>query len=402
MSDNPFEDKGSSGGANPFAEPAAGKGGGGGEFHNPFEQPAPAAQVAVASGGVSGGSAYETAPAPASTFGAYDTGAYGGSAGAYGADQPGAPKAFNPTPVPPSNGEATVRVRELDDRERVLDDRERELARREAELVANGGLKKKNYPFPGCFVFVYHSIQDDIPEDKKPAVKMAHYAFVITVTALCWNFLAATAAMFMFQSVMGWLMAAIYLGAGVPLAWILWYRRIYSACKHDSALGFLWFFIVFLVHIGFCICACCAFPKSGRHAVEARLRVTVYSGHAARKTLTTFLLQNHRRLHGDVKHPVQFNRHRKLEESVGGERWRGGDVPGGADSFRFGHRRVHKRNPDGVRELQRQRAHAESGAGRGEAGRGAASGEQRVTNLRFRTRRRKRKVVRTKGGTRAF
>ena len=29
-----------------------------------------------------------------------------------------------PTPVPPSNGEATVRVRELDDRERVLDDRE--------------------------------------------------------------------------------------------------------------------------------------------------------------------------------------------------------------------------------------------------------------------------------------
>jgi len=255
MSDNPFEDKGSSGGANPFAEPAAGKGGGGGEFHNPFEQPAPAAQVAVASGGVSGGSAYETAPAPTSTFGAYDTGAYGGSAGAYGAGQPGAPKAFNPTPVPPSNGEATVRVRELDDRERVLDDRERELARREAELVANGGLKKKNYPFPGCFVFVYHSIQDDIPEDKKPAVKMAHYAFVITVTALCWNFLAATAAMFMFQSVMGWLMAAIYLGAGVPLAWILWYRRIYSACKHDSALGFLWFFIVFLVHIGFCIYA---------------------------------------------------------------------------------------------------------------------------------------------------
>ena len=67
--------------------------------------------------------------------------------------------------------------------------------------------------------------------------------------------------MFMFQSVMGWLMAAIYLGAGVPLAWILWYRRIYSACKHDSALGFLWFFIVFLVHIGFCICACCAFPN---------------------------------------------------------------------------------------------------------------------------------------------
>lgn len=157
--------------------------------------------------------------------------------------------------MPSSSGDTTVRIRELDDRERVLDDRERELARREAELLASGGLKRNNYPFPGFFVCAYHNIQDDIPDDKKPAVKMAHYVFIITIVALMWNFLCATAAMFVFSSVMGWLMAAIYLGAGAPLAWILWYRRIYSACKHDSALGFLWFFLVFLVHIGFCIYA---------------------------------------------------------------------------------------------------------------------------------------------------
>jgi len=136
-----------------------------------------------------------------------------------------------------------------------LDERERDLARREAELLASGGTKKKNYPFPGFFVFTYHSIDAEIPEEKRPAVRMAHYSFILTVVALFWNFISATAAAFAFGAVSGWFMSVIYLGAGAPLAWYLWYRRVYSACKHDSALGFMWFFLVYLVHIGFCIYA---------------------------------------------------------------------------------------------------------------------------------------------------
>ena len=84
---------------------------------------------------------------------------------------------------------------------------------------------------------------------------MAHYSFIVTVVALLWNFISATAAAFAFGAVSGWFMAVIYFGAGAPLAWYLWYRRVYSACKHDSALGFLWFFLVYLVHIGFLIYA---------------------------------------------------------------------------------------------------------------------------------------------------
>jgi len=96
MADNPFEEKGA---ANPFAEPGGGGGArGGGDFHNPFEQPAappPAASVPA------GGSAYESAPAPTSTFGAYDTGAYGASSGAYAAPPASAaPSAFNVRPRP--------------------------------------------------------------------------------------------------------------------------------------------------------------------------------------------------------------------------------------------------------------------------------------------------------------
>ena len=129
------------------------------------------------------------------------------------------------------------------------------MARREAELLANGGLRKENYPFPGVFVFTYHSIEEEIPEQTRPVVRMAHYSFIITVVALFWNFIAASAAAFKFGAMGGWFMSVIYLGAGAPLAWYLWYRRLYSACKHDSAMGFLWFFIVYLVHIGFCIYA---------------------------------------------------------------------------------------------------------------------------------------------------
>ena len=129
------------------------------------------------------------------------------------------------------------------------------MARREAELLANGGPRKKNYPFPGFFVFTYHSIDNEIPEEKRRALRMAHYSFILIVVALCWNFLSATAAAIKFTAVSGWFMSVIYLGAGVPLAWTLWYRRVYSACKHDSALGFMWFFLIYIVHIGFCLYA---------------------------------------------------------------------------------------------------------------------------------------------------
>ena len=50
-------------------------------------------------------------------------------------------------------------------------------------------------------------------------------------------------------------MAAVYLLCGVPGAYSLWYRRLYSACKNDSALSYLWFFVVYLGHIAFCLYA---------------------------------------------------------------------------------------------------------------------------------------------------
>ena len=48
---------------------------------------------------------------------------------------------------------------------------------------------------------------------------------------------------------------------GVPVAWILWYYRLYNAAKKDAAFTYAWFFLAYLVHIFWCIwSAVCAFP----------------------------------------------------------------------------------------------------------------------------------------------
>ena len=106
------------------------------------------------------------------------------------------------------------------------------------------------------FVFAHHDIDGEIPEASRPPLKLAHYSFILLVVCLFYNFFfCATAAMISFGAVTGWMMAAVYLLCGVPGAYSLWYRRLYSACKNDSALSYLWFFVVYLVHIGFCLYA---------------------------------------------------------------------------------------------------------------------------------------------------
>ena len=68
------------------------------------------------------------------------------------------------------------------------------------------------------------------------------------------------------------MMAAVYLLCGVPGAYSLWYRRLYSACKNDSALSYLWFFVVYLGHIAFCLYAFIGGRRSIPVGVSARPR----------------------------------------------------------------------------------------------------------------------------------
>ena len=45
---------------------------------------------------------------------------------------------------------------------------------------------------------------------------------------------------------------------GCPLSYVLWYRPLYRAMRTDSALNFSWFFMFYLLHLGFCIFAAIA------------------------------------------------------------------------------------------------------------------------------------------------
>lgn len=54
----------------------------------------------------------------------------------------------------------------------------------------------------------------------------------------------------------------IYFVAGIPLAFLFWYKKLYDATAADSARSYVAFFIWYLAHCGFCVFATIAAPIS--------------------------------------------------------------------------------------------------------------------------------------------
>ena len=138
-SENPFEDKGE---PNPFEDPsvqATGGSGGDGFDANPYEQPAasaPPEQAASASASPAkpSGGAHDAAPAPSSTYGAYDTGAYAASStNAYASSPTPAYNVRLPARTIHPSRRANVPTRTHSSRTRALSARDREIIRVHAE-----------------------------------------------------------------------------------------------------------------------------------------------------------------------------------------------------------------------------------------------------------------------------
>ena len=53
----------------------------------------------------------------------------------------------------------------------------------------------------------------------------------------------------------------IYFLMGVPLSHIFWYRTLYDGARENSTFGYLGFFLMFAVHLGFCIWAAIGAPS---------------------------------------------------------------------------------------------------------------------------------------------
>ncbi|XP_038883572.1 secretory carrier-associated membrane protein 3-like [Benincasa hispida] len=164
-----------------------------------------------------------------------------------------------------SNSEGS-NYKDLKKKEKELQAKEAELRRREQEVkrredAANRAgivLEEKNWP--PFFPIIHHDIANDIPIHLQRLQYVAFTTLLGLTLCLLWNIVAVTTAWIKGEGVKIWFLAVIYFIAGVPGGYFLWYRPLYNASRSESAMKFGWFFMFYLLHIGFCIFAAVAPP----------------------------------------------------------------------------------------------------------------------------------------------
>ncbi|KAB1199856.1 Secretory carrier-associated membrane protein 3, partial [Morella rubra] len=134
-------------------------------------------------------------------------------------------------------------------------------------------LEEKNWP--PFFPLIHHDIANETPIHLQKLQYTAFSTFLGVVLCLTWNVLAVTIAWIQGEGVKIWFLAIIYFIAGVPGAYVLWYRPLYRAFRKESAMNFGWYFLFYSdrktafpyslffcpqVHIVFCVIAAVAPP----------------------------------------------------------------------------------------------------------------------------------------------
>ncbi|OIW10419.1 hypothetical protein TanjilG_24979 [Lupinus angustifolius] len=149
--------------------------------------------------------------------------------------------------------------KELQSKEAELKKREQDVRRKE-EAAARAGIVIEEKNWPPFFPIIHHDIANEIPVHLQRLQYVAFTTFLGLTLCLFWNVIAVTAAWIKGEGVKIWFLAIIYFIAGVPGGYFLWYRPLYRAFRNESALKFGWFFMFYLLHIGFCILAAVAPP----------------------------------------------------------------------------------------------------------------------------------------------
>ncbi|RDX62060.1 Secretory carrier-associated membrane protein 3 [Mucuna pruriens] len=132
--------------------------------------------------------------------------------------------------------------------------------RRKEEAAARAGIVLEEKNWPPFFPIIHHDIANEIPVHLQRLQYVAFTSLLGLVLCLTWNIIAVTSAWIRGEGVKIWFLSLIYFIAGVPGAYVLWYRPLYRAFRTDSALNFGWFFLFYLLHLGFCILAAVAPP----------------------------------------------------------------------------------------------------------------------------------------------
>ncbi|KAL9297668.1 hypothetical protein ACSQ67_023564 [Phaseolus vulgaris] len=206
---------------------------------------------------------------------------------------PSANSRLSPLPPEPYDRGATIDIpldsskdvkakeKELQAREADLKRREQELKRRE-DAISRAGIVIEEKNWPPFFPIIHHDIGKEIPihlqriqyiafstwleiieivKHSLSAVLMDWtFQEICLVLCLVWNIVAVTTAWIKGEGPTIWFLAIIYFISGAPGSYVLWYRPLYRAMRTDSALKFGWFFLVYVIHIAFCIFAAVAPP----------------------------------------------------------------------------------------------------------------------------------------------
>ncbi|CAK7350675.1 unnamed protein product [Dovyalis caffra] len=176
---------------------------------------------------------------------------YGGSAFNTTSVPPASNSRLSPLPPEPAdfyNYGTTVDIpidaaTDLRKKEKELQARESELRRREQEVkrkedaAARAGIVLEEKNWPSFFPIIHHDIANEIPVHLQKLQYVAFTTFLGVAFCLFWNVIAVTTAWIKGGGVKIWFLAIIYFIAGVPGAYVLWYRPLYRAFRTESAMS---------------------------------------------------------------------------------------------------------------------------------------------------------------------
>ncbi|CAL9756179.1 unnamed protein product [Musa acuminata subsp. burmannicoides] len=226
--------------------------------------------------------------------------------------------------------DAKKREKELATWEENLKRREMDIKRREDALTRAGvTIEEKNWP--PFFPIIHHDIAKEIPVHAQRLQYLAFASWLGILLCLSWNVIAVIVCWIKGGGVKIFFLSIIYALLGCPLSYVLWYRPLYRAMsmpivddciilaywflssafqaafvilclccciicqcffpvsqlfllssRTDSALKFGWFFLFYLIHVGFCILAAIAPPIvfHGKSLTGILAAIDTFSDHA--------------------------------------------------------------------------------------------------------------------------
>nr|XP_043631520.1 secretory carrier-associated membrane protein 1-like isoform X2 [Erigeron canadensis] len=127
-----------------------------------------------------------------------------------------------------SDQDFRTKEKELKAKATELKRREQDLKRKE-DAIARSGIVLEEKNWPPFLPIIHHDITNEIPIHLQKLQYVAFTSFLGVVACLVWNLVAVTAAWIKGEGPTIWFLAVIYLIAGVPGAYVMWYRPLHRA-----------------------------------------------------------------------------------------------------------------------------------------------------------------------------